>query len=750
MATLLAASAALIFAGWQLKNRDKAGADNLTPKRPNDLLLQSSVTSFAGAKARPAETPSPVELARPWGALWQPPYVEMAALGLIVLVNQQLNERRLIAAVLIALACGLAIWGLFVWDRFGKTQSRVTSDISSSVRPGLRRIQWVFLGIALVATGLAAYWSDHNQFTAQGVAAWTVAIVTWTVGWWPTKSDAQRNDKRAVPADSPSWGQSDWAQALYRKCTAPRFLAVVTTLLLVLAAGSFYRLYRISETPLDPTSDHAEKLLDVQDIRDGVRPIFFERNTGREPAQFYLTFGLIDGLGMPLDFTTLKVGTALVGLLAIPFVYLLAAEIGGQLTGVTAAALFSIGKWPVEISRAGLRFPYGLTWSAIVLWLTVRWMRTGNRRDALVCGLCIGGGLYGYTPFRVVVPAAALGFGIALLNPRRVISRRQVIGHAFLAATTAVIVFVPLGRYAVEHPDLFWYRASNRITGDENPGVINSFFDNLSTFLENNWNALLAFNWRGDSTFVNAVSFDPFLDVVTGGLFLAGLLVVIIRIIRSRDAVCLFAVLSLPVLMLSSTLALGFPWENPSVNRMGPAAPLIFAIAALPVSVLVEAIWADQRPNLRKLAVGSVAAVTAVGLCFAAAENYDRYFHDFDYQTRVNVVNTTEIADAIAGAEAIGIDKNDVYLVDREFWLDVRNVGIALGDITWGPRQQIAIGGTLPAQQPGRPLLLVLNKNDEARLGEVRRLYPSGILTVVPSEFPSHEFALYWVPPQPG
>jgi hypothetical protein len=148
--------------------------------------------------------------------------------------------------------------------------------------------------------------------------------------------------------------------------------------------------------------------------------------------------------------------------------------------------------------------------------------------------------------------------------------------------------------------------------------------------------------------------------------------------------------------------------------------------------------------------VGSVAAVTAVGLCFAAAENYDRYFHDFDYQTRVNVVNTTEIADAIAGAEAIGIDKNDVYLVDREFWLDVRNVGIALGDITWGPRQQIAIGGTLPAQQPGRPLLLVLNKNDEARLGEVRRLYPSGILTVVPSEFPSHEFALYWVPPQPG
>jgi hypothetical protein len=35
-------------------------------------------------------------------------------------------------------------------------------------------------------------------------------------------------------------------------------------------------------------------------------------------------------------------------------------------------------------------------------------------------------------------------------------------------------------------------------------------------------------------------------------------------------------------------------------------------------------------------------------------------------------------------------------------------------------------------------------------LGEVLRLYPSGILTVVPSEFPSHEFALYWVPPQPG
>ena len=44
----------------------------------------------------------------------------------------------------------------------------------------------------------------------------------------------------------------------------------------------FFRIYHIQQTPAEPFSDHAEKLLDIYDILHGQPHIFFPRNTGRE------------------------------------------------------------------------------------------------------------------------------------------------------------------------------------------------------------------------------------------------------------------------------------------------------------------------------------------------------------------------------------------------------------------------------------------------------------------------------------
>lgn len=254
------------------------------------------------------------------------------------------------------------------------------------------------------------------------------------------------------------WPKREDPETAIRSTRAPltpsvTALTVIVLLRTVVAAEAFFRFYRIDDTPLDPTSDHAEKLLDVTNVLNGMHPIFFERNTGREPAQFYLTAGLIGTLDWPTNFTTLKMGTALIGTMAIPFVYLLAAELAGRTVGLLAAALFAIGTWPVEISRAGLRFPYALIATAAVLWLLLRWTRTRDRRDALLCGLSIGVGLYGYSPFRIVVLVVCLG--LAFVASQRGAARRRVIGDGLLMGSTAGIVFVPLGRYALEHRDMF-------------------------------------------------------------------------------------------------------------------------------------------------------------------------------------------------------------------------------------------------------------------------------------------------------
>src|SRR5690606_28713994 len=64
-----------------------------------------------------------------------------------------------------------------------------------------------------------------------------------------------------------------------------RSLALSLALMIILTAGVVTFFFQVDETPRDPTSDHAEKLFDVQTIIDGQRPIFFENNTGREPMQ---------------------------------------------------------------------------------------------------------------------------------------------------------------------------------------------------------------------------------------------------------------------------------------------------------------------------------------------------------------------------------------------------------------------------------------------------------------------------------
>jgi hypothetical protein len=676
----------------------------------------------------------------------------LAVLGivLIVLANASLVERRIGVVVPLALLAGLTLWGVFGGSLVSSGPLGRPVGRGAPAHGPPSRLQLGFAALA-VASGVATVsWSGGNEFRTDGVVAWIVAISAWIVAWWPApRFVARLHSALRGQRGNPDEPMSPWAaipaeltRAAESRVTRNR-LALVLTLAAILGLGAVFFFHQIDQTPRDPTSDHAEKLLDVQMIRDGTNPIFFERNTGREPAQFYVIYAMVEWLGAPLDFTTMKIGTALVGLLAIPFVYLLASELGGIAAGLAASMLFAVGKWPVEISRAGLRFPYGMTFAAIAVWLLVRWMRTGDRRDAIGCGLAVGIGLYGYSPFRAVVPVVAIGFLILLLAPSGTISRGRAFRHGLLCASTALFVFLPLGRYAIDKPDNFWLRSTSRITGDEDASTWESLRDNLAVFLENNWNAAKSFNYRGDSTVVNAVRLDPFLDFVTGGLLLAGLLTALFLVAQWRDRRVLLALVAIPVLFLPSTLALGFPTENPSVNRAGAAAPVAFALAALPIAVLASAIPRTRRPWALG-ATGAVLLTVAIGV--AAFENFDRFYRDFDAQSRNTVSNTTEIADAIRSASAFGIDPEHAYLIDRAHWLDVRNIGIALDDITWGFRQNIPVGEPLPERRSGEPLLLVLHPDDSERLAEVREAYPDGSLFRIAAEVPAQDFLVYWVP----
>jgi hypothetical protein len=113
-------------------------------------------------------------------------------------------------------------------------------------------------------------------------------------------------------------------------------------ILAVLGLSIFFRLYQLDAIPVEPFSDQAEKILDVYEISQGQTKIFFERNTGREAFQMYWTLLVVKIFGTGFSFYSLKLGTALLGILTLPFVYLLGKEFGNKRVALFALFLFGI------------------------------------------------------------------------------------------------------------------------------------------------------------------------------------------------------------------------------------------------------------------------------------------------------------------------------------------------------------------------------------------------------------------------
>jgi hypothetical protein len=137
------------------------------------------------------------------------------------------------------------------------------------------------LEFSIVAAALLTYFlSNDNEFNSDNVLAWVagVAIIFYAF-WEPQKSWVE-------------WRQ--WAQARVESARGIgsngfRVSSRAALLIAIILVGIFFYFHDLDGVPAEMDSDHAEKILDVNDVVDrGLRPIFFERNTGREPLEFYL------------------------------------------------------------------------------------------------------------------------------------------------------------------------------------------------------------------------------------------------------------------------------------------------------------------------------------------------------------------------------------------------------------------------------------------------------------------------------
>ncbi len=648
------------------------------------------------------------------------PWRSILALVLALLAQMQLEppSQNWIAGVgLYTSAAALLVWALFMkeWGAF-KRQEMVETTIGLNIR-----VIPLFIFIPLIFAAFLSF--GGNRFTLVNVLLWmaTLAAGLWTF-WEPQK----REPVNII----------DSLRCWFYK--GSRFDTWKLLVLAVFILSAFFHFYQLNQIPLNMTSDHTEKLLDINNVLQGQTQIFFSNNGGREPIQFYMATFFIKLFNTGLSFFTLKLTMTVAFLLSLFYVYRLGKELGSQWTGLFFMALLGFSAWANIITRVGLRLVLAPVIIAPVLFYFFRGLRTSKRNDFILAGILTGLGLLGYSAFRVMPLVILAGMIIFMVYHKfRRINRNTWLGLGLLALFALVMV-LPLLRFAVDYPEAIGFRTITRMTSAERqlPGAV------IEVFLSNFWNAAVMPFWKDGSTWVISVPDRPALDVVSAGLYFMGLVLMVFRWLKSRRWQDLFLLVMIPILMMPSILALAFPEENPSLSRAGGALIPIFLICAIALETLLISLWKRSR---HVVAQASVVLLGVGLLAFSAAQNFNLALVQYPDQYKRATWNTTQMGEVAKDFVEQGGDPNNVWVVGVPYWVDTRLVAISAGyvgmDYAIWP-QDIA-KGTLGI--PGSKMFIV-KADDVEGMNTLNQVYPQGTAILNTSEVLGQEFFAFVVP----
>ena len=653
----------------------------------------------------------------------QAAHIRLPAALLLALVAQFRLEQRPdnIVWSVIPYLLAMALIGWAFWE--GDFPKISLSSARGKIKPIRVRLPWL---IAAAFLSLFTFLiSKDNRFSLSLLVIWGGALICTMLSLWEGEFQPRlvwekiknRFPRKAIRLKINGWN-----------------LLVLASILLV----TYFRFTQLQTVPYEMTSDQAEKLLDVVDVLNGKYSIYFPRNTGREAIQFYLAAATDKLLGTGISFITLKLGTALIGLVTLPYIYLFAREVGGREVGLAALLLAGVAYWPNTISRMGLRFPLYPVFTAPVFYHMARGLRRKQRNHLLLAGLFAGLALHGYSPARVVPLTLAVGVIIYLAHRIARGQRGAVIGWLVAAGLIALVIFLPLFRVALKMPDLFMLRTLSRMGTTERPLPGPA----LKILLSNIWRGLTMFGWDNGGIWVISIPHRPALDWVTGALFHLGIVFVAVRYIKQRNWLDLFLLLSIPLLMLPSTLSLAFPSENPAPNRAAGAIVPAFTLAALPLAIIpawVRDHWKNHRAH-------TVSLLVVTGMFLLSANiNFRLVFHDFADQYRRGAWNTSDVGRVIRSfAESVG-SFDTAHVVPYPHWMDTRLVGMIAGKPTVDYALWPDNFDSLLSEQ--RAQMLILHPDDTEALDKLNELFPTGEVSRRTSEIEGKDFMIFFVPP---
>ena len=625
----------------------------------------------------------------------------------------------------LALAFYLIGGGLLVWSflknelAVKEKKARQTNNFDSIIRPIFLLASIPFVLTAFLLMGL-------NRFTFVNLTAWLVGTLFVITGFWADVPDL-------LPTLKQKFSKIFRPNGIRIRIRWWDVLLVASALLII-----FFRTHQLQQVPAEMFSDHAEKLLDVQDVLDGIYPIYFPRNTGREGLQMYLSAFVGKYLGVGISFMTLKLGTVLMGLLMLPYMYLLGKELFNKRVGFYALLFIGIAYWPNVIARIGLRYILYAAFTAPTMYHLLRGLRHQNRNDFVLAGIFLGLGLHGYSSFRfvpIVVIITVVFFCLHHLKQKKMIN--NALFGLLIIALISLVIFLPLLRYWVNNPSIFSYRMATRLGTAErdypgNPIVI---------FLQNYLDASLMFFSDGGHIWVHSVNRRPALDFVSAGFYFVGVLYALLFYIKHRSWEKMSILISIPMLLMPSILSLAFPGENPSLNRPSAAMVPVFLLAGVGMDAILNSLKKAFHTKGGNVFVVFLAVLL---LFISASANYGLVFDKYARQFRLGAWNTSDIGRVIDNyANSIG-DYESAYVIPYPHWVDTRLVGVNAGQ----PRKDYALPRGMIQQVteiPGQKLF-IFRFDDWETFDILTNTYPVVILSYFESDNPGKDFYMLLVP----
>lgn len=558
-------------------------------------------------------------------------------------------------------------------------------------------------GIVPAALGAAAALASYaffgaNRLTLAGFLLWQGGLAVFiggTVGW---------------PVLAGAFGR-------WKSCSM-RLSPPAVGLILITLVGAFLRLWQIGELPAEPGVDLPLILMNVEKVLGGEWPIFFTLHPGREGLYIYLASGYVKLFG--LSFPALRSFGALLGTVTIPLVYLLGRQLYDEEAGLWAAVLVALSRWHIILSRTGLRFILMPIFSVLLVMALTKALRGHRPLYWAAVGLVLGWGLHTYSAW-LIMPALVITGWLAHQALTRGWSQEAFSG-LLLALAIAALLAVPLVRVAHDDPAIVGLRVLSRITGREQPLPA----DLMQTAWTNVVRTVQMFNLTGDGVAHINVPLKRQLGLVSGALFLPGIVYLLVH--HRRSALLLLALI---ITCLPSTLAIAFPNEVPNAGRSSGAIGLVCLVVGLPVVLWRRRLSAalDGPVKARGVRVALQALLTVALLVSIAAEGRETWIDYFERyrmaQPGGNDAISTRLVEIIEQFSPSG----QVYLKAYPHWYDgnALRTQLRLAGVEWENEIQ-EVRADLPPQRGGEgSIAVLLHPDDTESLGALRVAFPHSV-----------------------